>query len=361
MFFSSLFFTACAPYVQNLIQYQFAGIDDYKIFASRTVKAGSPQAWAIADSYNEAELEPDLIKTIESFDPVAFLVINNNQIIFERYWGEHNKTAYSASFSMAKSIVSLLLGIALEEGKIQSLDQSIADFIPEFKENEKAAITFRHLLTMTSGLAWDEAYSSPFSPTTELYYGDDLYKLVVNLPVKHKAGSVWYYSSADTQLLGIALEAALGQSLSEYASEKLWIPLGAEQDASWSLDKENGMTKANCCFNSTARDFARLGQLVLQEGNWQGEQLIPADYLKEATQPVEGLKNEQGDDVPYYGYQIWLAELDGQAMPFFNGILGQYVFILPHLDTVVVRLGNRDHPRGEDIFAYQQAALSILE
>jgi len=137
--------------------------------------------------------------------------------------------------------------------------------------------------------------------------------------------------------------------------------LGAEQDASWSLDKENGVSKAYCCFNSTARDFARLGQLVLQEGRWQGKQLIPAEYLKEATQPIAGLKNEQGDRVDYYAYQIWLAEFDGQPMLFFNGILGQYIFVIPHLDTVVVRLGNRDHPRGEDIFAYQQATLSILK
>ena len=359
---SSLLLSSCAPYVQNLLRYQFAGIEDYQIFESLTVKAGQAQAWEKAEHYNRAEIDSPTLKTIESFDPVAFLVIQDGKLLYEQYWKGHNEGAYSASFSMAKGIVSLLVGIALEEGIIQSLDQAVADFIPEFTKDERREISFRHLLTMTSGLDWDEAYSSPFSPTPELYYGDDLYKQMTNLKLKHRPGTVWYYSSADTQILGIALERALGQRLSDYASEKLWQPLGAEQDASWSLDRENGTIKNNCCFNSTARDFARLGQLVLQKGKWHGKQLVPEAYLSEATRPYPNLQDEQGNPIDYYGYQFWIADFGDQSSPFFNGIMGQYMFVLPEDNAVVIRLGNSDDSSQDfqDIRAYEQASISIL-
>ena len=350
-----------APYLLKVLRYQYAGIEDYQIFPNRLVKAGEKQPWTIADDYNKAILNKDLQKTIESYDPVAFLVVQNNKIVYEHYWGLHNQNAYSSSFSMAKTIVSLLMGIALQEGKIQSLDQPIADFIPEFSVGSKAKITFRHLLTMTSGLDWKEEYTSPLSATTELYYGKNLYDLVANLPIKHEPGTVWYYSSADTQILGLALEKAIGQSLSDYASEKLWKHIGAEQDASWSLDKDGGDIKANCCFNSTARDFARLGQLVLQKGQWNNQQIVPTDYLEEAVRPISGIRDEQGNLINYYGYQFWITQMNDQSVPFFNGILGQYIFVIPHLDAVVVRLGNHDDPNFNDAIAYQQAALEILK
>lgn len=351
----------CSPTFSKVLLYQYAGIEDHQIFAKRTVNASTPQPWELSENYNKASLEPALLKTIESYGTVALLVIQDGKIVHERYWEGHTQNTYSASFSMAKSIVSLLVGVALEEGKIKSLDQPIADFIPEFRVATKAGISFRHLLTMTSGLDWDEAYTSPFSPTTELYYGENLRNQVVNLAVKHPPGKVWYYSSADTQILGMALEAATGQPLSEYASEKIWKPIGAEQDASWSLDREQGTIKANCCFNSTPRDFARLGQLVLQKGRWNNRQLIPQGYLSEAVGPQSGLRDGEGDAVNYYGYQFWIAPFDGQPMPYFSGILGQYIFVIPHLNAVVVRLGHRDDPNFADARAYQRAALEIIK
>ncbi len=352
---------ACTPFAQNVISYQEPGIEDHQIFASRIVQAGRPQPWQLASNYNKTKLEEPLLKTIESYGTVAYLVIQNGELLYERYWAGHNAKAYSASFSMAKSIVSMLVGIALEEGKIRSLDQVVADFIPEFKEGKKASITLRHLLTMTSGLAWDESYNSIASPTTELYYGDDLRKLVTGLTVKHPAGSVWYYSSADTQILGMALEAATGKTLSQYASEKIWQNIGAEQNATWSLDKDNGTTKGNCCFNSTPRDFARLGQLVLQNGKWQNQQLVSSSYLAQATKPNLTLRDAENKEVNFYGYQFWLGQLENKPMTFFNGILGQYIFVIPHLKAVILRLGQGESSEFKDIVAYQEAALKILK
>ncbi len=358
---SCVLLTNCTPFAQNVIRYQEPGIEDYQIFPTRVVKAGIPQPWKLADNYNKKQLGAELEKTVAGLGTVAFLVVQNGELLYEKYWSEHNKNAYSASFSMAKSIVGMLVGIALEEGKIRSLDQAVADFIPEFKAGKKAGITLRHLLTMTSGLVWDESYNSVASPTTELYYGDDLRKLVTGLPVKHAPGTVWYYSSADSQILSMALEAAVGLSLSDYASQKIWQPIGAEQDATWSLDKDNGTTKGNCCFNSTPRDFARLGQLVLQNGRWQNQPLVPDAYLAQATNPNPALKDEENKIVDFYGYQFWLGQLENKPMPFFAGILGQYIFVIPHLNAVVIRLGQFDNPDFRDVPIYQQAALKILK
>ncbi len=358
---SCLLLTNCTPFAQNVIRYQEPGIEDYQIFPTRVVKAGTPQPWKLADNYNKKQLGAELEKTVAGLGTVAFLVVQNGELLYERYWAEHDAKTYSASFSMAKSIVGMLVGIALEEGKIRSLDQAVADFIPEFKAGKKAGITLRHLLTMTSGLAWDESYNSITSPTTELYYGDDLHKLVLGLPVKHAPGTVWYYSSADSQILGMALEAAVGLSLSDYASQKIWQRIGAEQDATWSLDKDNGTTKGNCCFNSTPRDFARLGQLVLQNGRWQNQQLVPSAYLAQATKSNPVLRDEENKTVDFYGYQFWLGQLENKPMPFFAGILGQYIFVIPHLNAVVIRLGQNDNPDFQDVPTYEQAALKILK
>ncbi len=352
--------TNCTPFALNVIRYQQPGIEDHQIFFKRTIKAGSPKTWSLAKNYNKTSLDAALVKEIESYGTAAFVIVQNGELLYERYWDGHDAKTYSASFSMAKSILSLLVGIALEEGKIRNLDQAVADFIPEFKDKTKSEITLRHLLTMTSGLAWDEAYDSVVSPTAQLYYGDDLRQLVTTLPSKHPPGTVWYYSSADSQILGMALEAATDKTLSEYASEKLWQHIGAEQDASWSLDHENGVTKANCCFNSTPRDFVRLGQLVLQHGEWQGKQLVPKSYLTTASQSVLGLRDAQRNNVDYYGYQFWIGKFDNQPMPFMNGILGQYIFVIPHLNAVVLRLGQRDSPDFKDVEIYHQAALKIL-
>jgi CubicO group peptidase (beta-lactamase class C family) len=356
-----LLLTNCTPFAQNILRYQEPGIEDHQIFPARVVEAGTPQPWKLAGNYNKTTPEDSLLKTIENYGTVAYLVIQNGELLYERYWADHNAKTYSASFSMAKSIVSMLVGIALEEGKIRSLDQAVADFIPEFKADKKASITLRHLLTMTSGLDWDESYNSIASPTAQLYYGDDLRSLVTNLTVKHPAGSVWYYSSADTQILGMALEAAIDKTLSQYASEKIWKHIGAEQNATWSLDKDNGTTKGNCCFNSTPRDFARLGQLVLQNGKWQNQQLVPSAYLATATKTNPTLKDADNNKVDYYGYQFWLGQIENKPMPFFAGILGQYIFVIPHLNAVIIRLGQNDNPGFQDVPTYVQAALKILK
>jgi CubicO group peptidase (beta-lactamase class C family) len=160
------------------------------------------------------------------------------------------------------------------------LEDPVGKYIPEFNEGEKAKVKIIHLLTMSSGSDWDESYSNPLSTTTELYYGSDVYKTATGVKIIKEPGTYHDYKSGDSQLLGLILEKVTGKSLSEYASEKLWKPLGAEHPAKWSTDKKNGHTKSYCCFNSNARDFARIGQLMLDSGKWKGSEIISPTIIK---------------------------------------------------------------------------------
>ena len=353
-------------YALNALRHLEPNIDDYKIFSNHVIRAGNYQPWEIHPEYNQRELSEEVMKRMMEYEPVAFLVVRDSAVFHEMYWDGYSDSSLSNSFSMSKSIISLLIGAALDEGLIESLDQKVGDFIPSFKEGNKNKITIRHLLTMSAGTDWDEAYSSLFSPTTELYYGDDLQGMVDGLKSVKEPGREYYYSSIESEVLAMVVKAATGKSISEYASEKYWIPLGAQHDALWSLDKENGMEKAYCCFNSNARDFARWGQLVLNNGNWNGEQLISKSYLNQALQPADYLVDETGEPVDYYGFQWWIINYKGYQIPYMRGILGQYVFAIKEKNAVVVRLGHKRSdeligPNRKDIYVYLDAAFELLD
>jgi CubicO group peptidase (beta-lactamase class C family) len=259
-----------------------------------------------------------------------------------------------------------LVGIALDEGKIKSLDQPVGEFIPSYNEGLEKQLTIRHLLTMSSGLDWQEEYSTPFSPTAQAYYGTDINSLMNEMKIIEEPGKEFEYLSGNTQLLAMVLEAATGQRISDYTSEKIWKKVGARDDALWNLDSEDGMEKAYCCFNTNVRDYARFGQLILNKGIWKGERIISEGYLAEATSAKEYLLDkETGDIVDFYGYQWWIVNYKGNQIPYMRGILGQYIFVIPEKNAVVVRLGHKrssaykgHHP--QDVYDYLDGAFSIL-
>ncbi len=362
----SFFFSP--KYLQNALIYQMPGIDDYQIFKNRNVKAGNYIPWDSAADYNKKELSKMTMQRMDSLLPVAFLVVQNGKLKYEKYWNEYNDSSWSNSFSMAKSVISLLIGIAIDDDLIKSVDQPVSDFIEEFNSEENKNLRIRDLLTMSSGLNWDEHYSSPFSLTTQAYYGEDLRSLVKKLKVIELSGEKWNYLSGNTQLLALALEKACGTTVSEYASKKLWKRIGAKNPALWSVDKINGIEKAYCCFNSNARDFARIGQLILNEGMYDDIQVISKAYLDSATRAASYLKDEQGNPVDFYGYQFWIVNYNGYRIPFARGILGQYIFAIPGKNAVVVRLGHkRSDSRTikpempDDVYLYLEAAMEILD
>lgn len=329
-------------YLYKTLIYNYVNIDDLDIFPTRQVTAANGVPWPVGADFNKKPITPELRTTLEKYKSVAFLVIKNDSIRYEEYWDNYGPTSLSNSFSMAKSFISILIGIAHDEGKIKSLDQKVCDYLPEFctKENEK--LTIRHLLMMSSGLNWDEGYSSLFGEVTRAYYGTDLRKQMLALKVVNEPGKEWNYMSANTQLLAFILQKATGSTVSEYASQKLWIPIQAENNAQWSLDHKDGNEKAYCCFYSNARDFARIGKLFLQKGKWNGKQIISEDYVNTAITPAPILDNGKPNTI--YGYQWWLTEYQGKKIFYARGILGQYIFVIPELNIIFVRLG---HQRGE--------------
>lgn len=343
-------------YLYRTVLYQGAGIDDLHIFPYNTVRASSqPQPWPRSEDYNRKQLPAVLREVLEEYDSTAFLVLHNGQIRHEVYWDNYSELRNSNSFSAAKSIVSILVGIALDEGRIDSLDQPVADFLPSFDTPEKRPIHIRDVLRMASGLDFEENYEKPVSDTAKAYYGADLPGLIADLGVEAAPGTQYRYKSGDTQILGMILEKATGRTLAEYASEKLWQPLGAVHDAQWSLDAGGGVEKAFCCFYSNAHDFARIAYLYLQDGEFHGQQVVSADYVRQSI-TAHGLSGPGGQLTDYYGYQWWLLKHQGHDIFYARGIRGQYLFAIPDLDMVVVRLGHRrsevmrnHHP--EDVYA----------
>ena len=313
-----------------------ATIEDYQYFDNRIVETSSPSQWPEGSDYNTQEISTELRARLEQNKSVAFTVIQNDSIRYETYWGIGSRTSRTNSFSMAKSVVGMLIGVAIQEGYIDSIDQKIIDFIPEYDRpgnHFNQQVTIRHLITMSSGMDWHEDYYNPFGVTAEAYFTKQLNELMLRIDFTEKPGQNWHYQSGSTQLMGLIIERATGQSLSEYLSLKLWQPMNATDNAEWMIDKEDGIEKAYCCLNSNALDFARFGKLYLDQGNWEGEQLIDTAFVQASL---------SADLEAHYGYSWWLYEHQYKYPAYaMRGVNGQYVIVIPALDLVAVRLGHK--------------------
>ncbi len=331
-------------YIYKAIVYQQPNIDDLNIFDFREVKNnGAKEPWKISTNNNRIPLSDSLRNKLIETETVAFLVIKNDSICYEEYWDGYSDSSYSNSFSMAKSIVSILVGIAIDEGKIKSVYDPIGAYVPEFSQGELAKVTVKDLLMMASGLNFHESYSTPINQTTDAYYGKNLQKLMFSLKPEKQPGIEFNYKSGDTQILELVLKAATGKTISEYASEKLWSKIGAEHSAKWSVDKADGDEKAFCCFYSNARDFARIGKLYMNNGRWNNQQVVSTNWVKTSTQSNK-LKDEHANVTDYYGYQWWVYQ-DPKLPAFYcRGILGQYIIVIPSKNLLIIRLGKK---RGE--------------
>ena len=223
------------------------GIYDVEIFPYKTMVPGKPISWIETDALASKKLKKKDQKYLENLGTKGFLVFHGDTLVVEQYFGEHDRNSVSNSFSAGKTIVALLIGIAIEEGSIKSLDEPLAVYMPEFSKDGKEKITIRHLLMMASGLSWHESGANPLSDNAESYYGSDLYGLTTAQTVVREPGKTFLYQSGNTQLLGFVIKKATGMSVAEYAEEKLWKRIGAESEAFWSMDREEGDEKAFCC------------------------------------------------------------------------------------------------------------------
>ncbi len=327
--------------VGRFVVYNFADIKDYKKFPSRPLTSNETKFNFNTTSKGEY---PDTLKlnnksvafdkVLEDNKTVAFLIIKNDTIQYEKYFNGYTQESIIPSFSMAKSVTSILIGCAIDDGLVKSIDEPIINYIPELKKNGFEKVTIKHVLQMTSALKFSESYINPFGEAASFYYGRNLKHETFKLKLKGPPGEKTEYVSGNTQLLGLILERALkGKTITEYFQEKLWTPLEMEYDASWSIDKKNeGIEKTFCCINARARDFAKIGRLYLNKGNWNGKQIVSKKWVEESTK----VDSSEGS-VAEYQYQWWLPSNDGDFMA--EGILGQFVYVNPSKNIVIVRMG----------------------
>jgi CubicO group peptidase (beta-lactamase class C family) len=316
-------------------------IYDLHVFPSSTIKKSkSCYQWKKNAKFNTQSIPKKYNDFLLKLDTKALLVFKGDEILFEKYWGQHKKETVSNCFSAAKTVVSLLIGAALDEGKIKSLDEKVGKYIPEFNAGKKKNITIRHLLMMSSGLDWQESGKNPLSENAESYYGTDLYGLVTRQHVIEKPGIRFEYQSGNSQLLGYVLEKATQMDLSVYAQKKIWDKIGAEHNAFWSLDKDGGDEKAFCCMYATARDFGRLGKLILQKGKWNGKQIISSTYMNEMLSNPSMTTKEKVPNLRY-GLHIWTYLGTKNPVYYCRGILGQYIISIPNENLVIIRLGSK--------------------
>ena len=316
-----------------------------------------PQPWPEHKHYNQTSATKKLNAYNEQLGTVAFLILKNDSIWYENYAPEYGINSQTNSFSMAKSIVSAMLGKAIQEGYIKGLDQPLGDFFEQYA-SEKT--TVGDLSSMASGLDWTEHYSSPFSITARSYYDDDLAETMLNLGIVETPGEQFKYLSGNTQILGMVIEKATAMKMADYAAQSFWQPMGFEKEALWQVDDDdNKLAKAYCCISSNARDFARFGKLYKDHGKWNGKQILDSTFVATSIQ-------SRFPESPEYGYGFWLSDHLGKDIFVMRGILGQYVITIPEDNVIIVRLGHNieswdGRKFSSDFYVYVDEVYKMLE
>jgi CubicO group peptidase (beta-lactamase class C family) len=283
--------------------------------------------------------ETDLDDFLRDTDTLAFVVVHRDRLVAERYFDDATRESLETSFSAAKSFVSTLVGIAIDEGLIGSVDDPVTKYLPELAARDPRfrQITLRHLLTMSSGIRYEEGGFPSLGDDTYTYYGTDLRDLALErTEIEQPPGLAWQYNNYHPLLLGLVLERTTETSVSDFMARKLWQPLGAEADATWNLDsKSSGLEKLESGLNATAADYARFGLLFLHRGEWNGRRIVSEDWVRAATRA-----DTTAGPASYFGYgYFWWLDAERPGRFYAMGKYGQYVYVAPDADAVVVRLG----------------------
>jgi CubicO group peptidase (beta-lactamase class C family) len=301
------------------------------IVGSRPVTAGDA-AYPLPDG-KPLDLGLDLDAYLTSQRSASLIIVHNGQVRLERYGLDFSASGRWTSFSVAKSLTSTLVGAAMKDGYINSLDEPVSTYISGLKGSEYDSVTIAQLLTMTSGVAWNEDYEDPHSDVARFDLQapvegvSTVAAYMAGLSRAHPAGEQWNYSTGETNLIGVLVSEATGKTLNVYLSEKIWTPFGMEQDATWLLGQD-GREIAGCCIQATTRDFARFGLFMLAGGVVDGESILPEGWIAAATKKQADI-NSPGEG---YGYQWWTWD-DGSYQA--DGIFGQGIFIDPNRNLVI--------------------------
>ncbi len=323
-------------------------IDDMQFHHVRTVEAASNStSWPVRLMPDSA-LSKAEISYFDSLQSAAFLVVHCDTLIYERYGEGFEANDVINAFSMAKSFTSLAFGRAVDAGLID-VDAPVSRYLPRFSDGLSAELTVRHLLQMRSNIDFGESYFNPFGYQAKSYFGTDLWGVTAPYRVDGLAGTEWKYEGGNTVLLAEILASVTGESLSDYFSANIWQAIGAEHDAYWNLDRENGHEKAFSAFYATPRDFARIGQLMLHDGHVGARQVLSENWVEASLTP-HFAPDTSGKAVAHYGFQWWLAPQDVEPWHFSaRGMRGQYIVVLPEHELVIVRMGRlREEGRTEE-------------
>ncbi|HEX6220958.1 MAG TPA: serine hydrolase [Acidimicrobiia bacterium] len=285
------------------------------------------EAWALGD-------------VLQRHDTLAFVIIEDGTLIYEWYRDDHGPAIPSMLFSVSKSVTSLLVGAAIHDGLIGSVADPVTAYIPELADRGFDRVTVEDVLRMDSDLDYIED-DNPFGIHVEFNYTADLEGDILNLQLRDEPGHAFRYKSGDNAVLGLLLDRALGStSITDYLNTRLLAQMGSEHGGAWSTDDVGGLERTWCCLALTARDVARFGQLILNQGSWNDEQLVPPDYLEASFIPAyradDWPPDYENSRLTSYGYQWWLI---GEEAVVAIGKDGQYLYVHPSNNVVIVRLG----------------------
>jgi len=271
----------------------------------------------------------------------GFIVVKDDSIVYEQYFRGGCEDSLFTSWSVTKSFLSALIGIAIDEGLIDSVNDPITKYVPELKDTGYNNVPIKHILQMSSGVDFDETYNDLSSDIYVMlekvfFFKQPAENTILKLKSERPSGESFHYASSDTQVLGMLLSHVTGKTVAAYLEEKIWRPLGMESHANWNID-DAGVELAFCCLNATLRDYARFGRLYLNKGNWNGVQIVSEQWVLESVVPDQPhLQPGMTEDGWGYQYQWWIPEeSDGEFLA--CGVYGQYIYIHPKENLVIVK------------------------
>ncbi len=335
-------------YDEDRIADNFVGMRE--IFPVSVVRAGPRSSPLRAGSMELPEFfehDGKRRRTTEYLDysrSTGMLVLRGDEVLFEQYWLGHRADRQHISWSVAKSFVSALVGIALEEGRFDGIDEPITRYLPELVGTGYDGVAIRDILEMSSGVGFNEDYGDYDSDINRfgrtIAFGGSMTEFAASLERAREPGTYHHYVSIDTQVLAMLVTRVTGESLTDYLESRIWLPLGMESDAYWLVDS-TGMEVGLGGLNASLRDYARFGLLYLQGGVWAGEQIVPAQWVKDSTTPgaphlLPGKDNPGSSSSWGYGYQWWIPDPDmGDYTA--AGIYNQYIYVNPRAGVVIAK------------------------
>ena len=335
----------------------FSGSDQYQKFnrvyelfpTSNLVTSKNPSSFEseslidLPNSFVYESRSVDVNEYLDRTDVSALLLLKDGKMRYENYWLTGGREVKWISMSVGKSFVSALIGIALDQGHIESIHDPVTIYMPQLKGSAYDGVSIKDILQMSSGASWNEDYGDPNSDINRsvriFALGGSLDEFAASLTNENEPGTFNRYNSTDTQVLGMLLRETTGTSVTDFMQEMLWDPIGAEDDAYWLLDSEN-MEVAYGGLNATARDYAKLGELYRLRGRMHKKQIIPEKWVDESVRPdaphlMPG-ENSMSDYPLGYGYQWWIPDESGDYMAI--GVYNQFIYVSPKNNSVVVQL-----------------------